>query len=372
MCRSCTLIERPYPEQLAAKQADCEALLAAHAGLRWLPPVASAAAGFRNKAKLVVSGTASEPTLGILDPRGSGVDLRECGITAPGIRAALPAFARFIGDARLEPYDVPRRRGELKHLLITEAPDGQLMLRFVVRSEHLIGQIRKRLPELLAAEPRLRVVSVNLLPEHRAALEGERETVLTPAQTLTMRVNDVDLHLRPRSFFQTNTEVAAALYRQGRDWVSAAAPASVWDLFCGVGGFALHSQAPGRAVTGIEFSPEAILSAEQSRDELHAAQPGAGFDGVRFAAGDATAFALGAGNDPELVIVNPPRRGIGAELCARLEASAVRRVIYSSCNPASLAADLARMPGFRAVSGRLFDMFPHTGHAEVMVLLERP
>ncbi|MEB4615753.1 methyltransferase domain-containing protein, partial [Leucobacter sp. M11] len=299
------------------------------------------------------------------------VDLRECGITAPGIRAIFPALAAFITAAKLEPYRVAERRGELKHVLVTEAADGQLMLRFVVRSEHLIGQIRKRLPELRAAIPRLRVVSVNLLPEHKAVLEGEREEVLTESDALPMTVNGIDLLLGARSFFQTNTAVAAALYRQGRDWVNEAAPASAWDLFCGVGGFALHSQAPDRSVTGIEFSAEAIASAEQTRDALHAAHPGAGYDRVRFASGDATAFALGEGNDPELVIVNPPRRGIGPELAARLEASAVSRVVYSSCNPDSLAADLAAMPSLRPARGRLFDMFPHTTHAEVMVLLER-
>lgn len=371
VCRSCTLIETPYARQLEEKQAASEQTLRDFPELTWLEPVPSREAGFRNKAKMVIGGSVDAPTIGILDRAGIGVDLRECGITAPGIRAIFPALSAFISEARLEPYDVSARRGELKHVLVTEAPDGELMLRFVVRSEHLIGQIRKRLPALLAAIPRLRVVSVNLLPEHKAVLEGERETVLTEAETLPMAVNGIDLHLGTRSFFQTNTEVAAALYRQGRDWANAAEPASLWDLYCGVGGFALHSQAPGRTVTGIEFSPEAIVSAERSRDDLLREHPGAGFDGVRFAAGDATAFALGEGNDPDLVIVNPPRRGIGPELSARLESSSVTRVIYSSCNPTSLATDLAAMPSLRPVAGRLFDMFPHTTHAEVMVLLER-
>ncbi len=208
------------------------------------------------------------------------------------------------------------------------------------------------------------MVSANILPEHKAALEGDQEILLTEADTLTMRVNGIEMHLRQQSFFQTNTEVAAALYRQGREWVDEAAPSSVWDLYCGVGGFALHCAAPGREVVGIESSREAIVSAERS-----AAQ--AGFDDVRFRAGDATAFALAAGRAPDLVIVNPPRRGIGAELAGWLEASTVRQVVYSSCNAESLARDLAAMPSLRPVRGRVLDMFPQTSHYEVMVLLER-
>jgi len=363
-CRSCTLIEQPYVNQLAAKQERCRDLLAPFGPIDWLPPVPSAESGFRNKAKLAVAGTVDHPTLGILDPRGAGVDLRDCGLYPANLQAALPTIADFVTRARLTPYDVPTRRGELKYVLVTESPDGELMVRFVLRSTEAVSRVRKHLPGLLADLPQIAVASVNLLPEHKAVLEGDQELVLTERATLRMRVNDVDLHLRPQSFFQTNTDVAGALYQIGRDWVDAAAPASVWDLYCGVGGFALHVAAPGRTVTGIETSTEAIVSAEQSRDE-------AGLAGVRFRAGDATAFALGAEAAPDLVIVNPPRRGIGADLAGWLEASGVRDVVYSSCHAASLARDLAAMPSLRPRRGRMLDMFPQTGHYEVIVALSR-
>jgi 23S rRNA (uracil747-C5)-methyltransferase len=363
-CRSCTLIEQPYADQLAAKQERCAELLAPFGTLDWLPPVASAESGFRNKAKMAVGGTVDAPTLGILDPGAVGVDLRDCGLYPATLQAALPVVAELVTRARLVPYDVPARRGELKYVLVTESPDGDLMLRFVLRSTEALPRLRKHLPWLLDALPRAVVVSANILPEHKAVLEGEQEVVLTERATLRMRVNDIDLHLRPQSFFQTNTDVAATLYRIGRDWVDAAGPRSVWDLYCGVGGFALHVARPGRSVVGIETSVEAIASAEQSRDDL-------GLPDVRFAAGDATAFALGAAEPPDLVIVNPPRRGIGPALAQWLEASGVRDVVYSSCNAASLARDLAAMPSLRPRRGRLLDMFPQTGHYEVVVALSR-
>jgi len=363
-CRSCTLIEQPYTRQLADKQHRCEALLAGHPHLTWLPAVAGPQAGFRNKAKMVVAGTIAAPTIGILDADGHGVDLRGCGLHTPGIQAALPALADFVTRAGLTPYDVPSRRGELKYLLLTESPDGELMLRFVLRSQEPVARIRKHLPWLRDELPRLVTASVNLQTEHKAVLEGEREIPLTGQETLTMRVNGIALHLRPQSFFQTNTEMAAALYRQGRDWVEELAPATVWDLYCGVGGFALHAAAPGRTVTGIEVSAEAVAGAALSRDEL-------GLAGVQFAAGDATAYALSADHAPDLVIVNPPRRGIGPELSGWLEDSGVRHVVYSSCNAESLARDLAAMPSLVPTRGRVLDMFPNTGHYEVIVLLER-
>ncbi|HEU4466387.1 MAG TPA: 23S rRNA (uracil(747)-C(5))-methyltransferase RlmC [Agromyces sp.] len=363
-CRSCSLMGRPYPAQLADKQRHAEELLAPFDVPTWLPPVASGERDYRNKAKMVVGGTVDVPTIGILDADGHGVDLQACGICSPGHRAAFPVLARFITLARITPYDVASRRGELKHVIVTESPDGELMVRFVLRSTEPLGRMRKHLPTLLAELPRARVVTANLLPEHKAVLEGADEVVLTDADTLPMRLNDVTMHLRPQSFFQTNTAIAEALYAEARAWIRELAPEHAWDLYSGVGGFALHLADGATEVTGIETSVEAVASAELSRTD-------AALSRVRFAAGDATAFALAAPSAPDLVVVNPPRRGIGAELAGWLERSDAAHVLYSSCNVASLVKDLAAMPSLRPVKARVFDMFPQTTHFEVMVLLER-
>jgi 23S rRNA (uracil747-C5)-methyltransferase len=359
-CRSCSWLGLPYDVQLVDKQRQVAGLV----DLDWEPPVASARLGFRNKAKMVVTGSVEQPTLGILNPAGGGVDLRDCPLHTAGIRAALPVLADFVRTAALTPYDVPGRRGELKHLIVTESPDGSLMVRFVLRSQEPVARIRKHLPALREALPALAVASVNLQPEHKAVLEGDRELLLTEQETLLMRVAGLDLHLRPQSFFQTNTAMAAELYRRARAWTAGLGAASVWDLYCGVGGFALSLARPGVAVTGIEVSAEAVASASLTASE-------AGLDSVRFEAGDATAYALGSQSPPDLVVVNPPRRGIGPELSGWLESSGTGHVLYSSCNALTLAKDLAAMPSLRPVRGQLLDMFPNTGHYEVLTLLER-
>ncbi|WP_211318806.1 methyltransferase domain-containing protein [Nocardioides silvaticus] len=367
-CRSCTWLERPYDAQLAAKDDTTRSLIGAALGDRrapsWLPPVASAPAGFRTKAKMVVGGTAAAPSLGLWDPERGAVDLRDCALHSAGIVAALPVLAAFVTRAALAPYDVPTRSGELKHVLVTESPDGQLMVRWVLRSTEAATRIRKHLPWLLDALPSLRVVTLNIQPVHAALLEGARELVLTEQASLPMRVNDLTLHLGPRSFFQTNTAVAAALYRTAQDWVAEIAPATVHDLYCGVGGFALHLAAPGRRVTGIEISPDAVAAAERGREDA-----GLSPDAVRFVAADATSYLL---DEPaDLVVVNPPRRGLGTELAGRLEESGGRWILYSSCNPQTLARDLEVMRSYAPLRAQVLDMFPQTAHLEVLVLLQR-
>ncbi|ROP80669.1 23S rRNA (uracil(747)-C(5))-methyltransferase RlmC [Curtobacterium sp. PhB115] len=373
VCRSCTLMGQPYADQVLDKELRTRELLhdaveaaGGPGSVTWSPAITSPESGYRNKAKMVVGGSAEHPTVGILDHRQRGVDLRHCGICTPGIQRALPVLAEFVTLAGLIPYDVAARRGELKYVLVTESPDGELMVRFVLRSEGQLARLRQHLDVLRAALPEVVVVTANLLPEHKAVTEGEREVVLTEQETLPMRLGGITMHLRPQSFFQTNTGVASELYSQASAWIDELDPASMWDLYCGVGGFALHAARPGRTVTGIETSAEAIRSAKQSARE-------AGLEGLRFAADDATEHALRARPDavPELVVVNPPRRGIGEQLSTWLEQSDVEHVVYSSCNPVTLAKDLARMPGLRLRRARVLDMFPQTGHLEVVTLLSR-
>ncbi|HEY0117621.1 MAG TPA: 23S rRNA (uracil(747)-C(5))-methyltransferase RlmC [Cellulomonas sp.] len=364
-CRSCTLLAVPYDEQLAGKAAHVQKLLAPFGDIAWQQPAASAPSGYRNKAKLVVGGTVDAPTLGILDADHRGVDLQDCLLYDERLAGAFPALSQFVTDASLEPYAVPERSGELKHLLVTVSPDGELMLRLVLRSTEALARIRKHLPSLQAELPSVAVVSVNVLPAHAALLEGEREILLTEASALRMRLNGLDLWLRPQGFFQTNSAVAAELYRQAAAWLSDEPPESLWDLYCGVGGFALHAAAPGRRVLGVETSEEAVTGARAS----------AAFAGIdaEFVTGDATAFAVDSSSAdvPDVVVVNPPRRGIGGALAGWLEASGVPRVLYSSCHAESLATDLAAMPSLRPVRARLLDMFPQTAHDEVLVELRR-
>ena len=393
-CRSCPHLALPIPDQLAAKQSHVAALLAEHVPAElWQAPAASAPTGFRNKAKMAVAGTAAHPTLGILDGAGCGVDLRACPLHVPAIEAALPVLADLITELGLRPYDVPTRRGELKYVLVTASPDDDLMVRFVLRSRRYLERLRAAVPDLHRRLPQLAVAAVNIQSVHQAVIEGPEEIVLTEEDRLLMRLSlpspdgggqagrraesvELPLYLPTRSFFQTNTAVAEALYATARDWAEEAEPARVWDLFCGVGGFALALEAPGRQVLGVEVSASAIDGARAAAD-LMGLDPAL----VRFEAGDARVLDP-AGPDgsapgeveaerPDLLVVNPPRRGIGEQLATRIEASGVERVLYSSCNPRTLAADLAHLPSMRVVRSRLFDMFPHTEHAEVLVELVR-
>jgi len=363
-CRSCQWLEKPYPQQVSDKQARLAQLLAAMPVSDWRRPVTSAEQGFRNKAKMVVSGSVERPVFGLVAPDGEPVDLCACPLYPASFAPVFALLKPFIARAGLTPYSVTRRRGELKFLLLTESSEGGMMLRFVLRSASKVPQLQAALPWLQQQLPQLKVISANIQPVHMAILEGEEEIALTAQQALPERFNQVPLYIRPQSFFQTNPQVAAALYATARDWVAELDVTSMWDLFCGVGGFGLHCATPEMTLTGIEISSEAIACAQQSAQQL-------GLEKVHFAALDSTRFATSREDVPQLVLVNPPRRGIGSELCDYLSDMAPAFILYSSCNPATLAQDIARLSDYNIQKVQLFDMFPNTAHFEVLCLLTR-
>lgn len=411
-CRSCTLLPLPSPVRVQRSQDEIARLLTEAttasgtapadtsgtapadasgeaAGIRWLPPVTGPDAGFRNKAKMVVSGTVNDPILGILDETGAGIDLRDCPLYPASVLRLLDAVPALIRRAQIPPYDVTRRRGELKHIIVTVSADSELMVRFVLRTPKPVPRIREHLSVLTDAVDGVRVVSANIHPQHSAVLEGAEEIHIAGDRHLPMRQGRVTLQVLPRSFVQTNTAVAGQLYEQVAAWAdeievrrrpgtggtggpgsadagTGAGPDAgtlrIWDLYCGVGGFALHLAAPGRAVTGVEVSAEAIASAQAA-----AAEAGLTAD---FVVADAADWAGEQDVLPDVVVVNPPRRGIGA-LAGWLEGSGICDVIYSSCHLRSLARDLKQMPSYQVTAARMLDMFPHTAHAEVVVQLRR-
>ncbi|HDS6682546.1 TPA: 23S rRNA (uracil(747)-C(5))-methyltransferase RlmC [Klebsiella aerogenes] len=363
-CRSCQWLELPLTQQLADKMANLRELLAGHPAARWLAPVSGPETAFRNKAKMVVSGSVERPLLGMLHRDGTPEDLTDCPLYPPIFEPVFAALKPFIARAGLTPYNVARKRGELKYLLLTESQQGGMMLRFVLRSAAKLAQLRAALPWLQQQLPQLKVITANIQPVHMAIMEGEQEIFLSDQQALAENFNGVPLWIRPQSFFQTNPTVASQLYATARDWVRALPVNHMWDLFCGVGGFGLHCATPQMRLTGIEIAPEAIACAKQSAAQL-------GLTNLHFQALDSTQFATHEDDIPQLVLVNPPRRGIGAELCDYLSRMAPPYIIYSSCNARTMAADIDRLQGYRLERVQFFDMFPHTAHYEVLTLLVR-
>jgi len=198
------------------------------------------------------------------------------------------------------------------------------------------------------------VVSMNLQPQAKAILEGDEEIVLSELSTLRLSYNNITLKLPTQSFVQTNHEIASKLYLKAKLWTRDIS-GNILELFCGIGGFSSHLIQDNRKVVGIELSASAIEAAKSS------------VPGASFIAMDAWEY-LKTSEAFDLIVVNPPRRGLGKDICQKILQLKPKYLLYSSCNPQAFAADL-NLLGYKISRIEAFEMFPLTNHWEVLALL---
>ncbi len=361
VCHSCSLIDLFYAEQLTEKSAHLHQALEAFEVQEWLKPTSSGIKGFRNKAKMVASNGEEGIVLGLSEE----VSLIGCPLYDVSMQQVLEHAQNWLRSLGIKAYDVKMKKGELKYVLLTRSShNGEMLLRFVLRSHGIISRLQGSLDMLISIAPELKVITVNIQPVHMAILEGDEEIFLTDQTCLEESFNGIPLFIRPKSFFQTNPEVAAKLYKTVAKWTDELEAKTIIDLFCGVGGFALHVATNDRNVIGVEIENEAIECAKESAQAL-------GIETLSFKALDAVSFSTETSEAPDVVIVNPPRRGLGQELCKWLERVSPNDIMYSSCNAVSLAKDLEWLKSYECVKVQLFDMFPHTQHYETLVHLKK-
>lgn len=357
-CRSCDKMNIQNDERLKAAEARLSAVL----GIPTLPSFQGNPWGFRDKIKLSVSGTVTTPILGLLLPDlSSGIELIDCPVQAEALNKELPALLKFITKWNLTPYHIPSKRGELKGLILSWSPTtGEKMIRFILRSKESLDRIRLGLEELSS----FTVVSVNIQPIPHAILEGEEEIILTKTKHITHKTTGPVLFYSPQSFMQTNSNVASALYATATQWLKPWSSLRALDLYCGVGGFALHLASAGMEVKGVERNSSAISTAS-----LAAVHNGYS---VEFLARDAEGIeSLWNQWAPSVVVVNPPRRGLGDTL-SLIEKHLPEVLLYSSCNVDTFEADYNRLKTiYDAKQTQIFDMFPYTNHFESLTLVVR-
>jgi 23S rRNA (uracil747-C5)-methyltransferase len=218
---------------------------------------------------------------------------------------------------------------------------------------------------LQARFPALTCVSANIQPIPHAILEGPTEIIVTEKRTIAHQLGTLRLRLAPQAFVQTNVEVATKLYQTAANWIADVKPAKALELFSGQGAFSFFAAKSATELLGIEINADAVNTANETAREL-------GLTHLNFRSLDATKIEAGLAQfAPDLILANPPRRGLAAGL-ALIESILPRYFIYSSCSIETLAEDLQKLSkSYRLRRAQLFDLFPHTEHFETLVLLER-
>lgn len=354
-CQSCSKIESPYDAQILEKEKQLTEMIQ-------IPideSIKSASHHFRQKIKISVSGTLDHPILGLAQME-KAAEIYECPIQSKELNQTLPELYQFIKKYKISPYSIQERKGELKSLIISFSPQTQqYMLRFVLRSKESLDRIRIGLDDL----KKFHVISINLQPIPHAILEGVEEIILTNNLFLTHQYDQLQVFYGPKSFMQTNLSVAEQLYANAKKWTHDLEITKIADLYCGSGSFGLHLANLKREIIGFEVSEEATLLATKAallqNMKAH----------FKTAASETIMDQLNQFT-PDLVVVNPPRRGLGESLEGLMKLQAPY-LLYSSCSPESFKKDLQIITkAYQPIRSQLFDMFPHTHHFESLTLFK--
>ncbi|MBC2208326.1 23S rRNA (uracil(1939)-C(5))-methyltransferase RlmD [Listeria booriae] len=325
---------------------------------------------YRNKAQVPVGFVNGRLVAGFYQQRSHQIiDMNTCLIQQEEnnevIQTARAIFAKYY----VEPYDETTRKGVLRHLMTRFATTtGELMLVIVTtklnfpNKAEILAELQQSIPELTSLVQNVNTANTNVI-------FGEQTVVLAGREYIMDTIHGISFAISARSFYQVNPEQTEILYAEALKLAGLTGEETVIDAYCGIGSISLCLAKEAKHVYGVEIVPQAIEDA-RANAKLNK------MDNVTFAVGKAEEVIpdwFKQGIKADVLVVDPPRKGCDDALLQTILKMKPKRVVYVSCNPATLARDMLVLTegGYEAEMVQPVDMFPQTTHVECVTVLER-
>lgn len=371
-CGGCQYRHMTYEEELRAKWDRVNDALRRLGGLDLeLPPVLGAEdpLRYRNKVQLPVAQGKHGLSIGYFRPRSHDVlNVEDCPLQPMAVTRLRRAFKEWMEQWSVPAYDEGTGQGLIRHLYVRTNQAGQALCCVVANGKKL-PQVPELVEALCKAEPGLMGLVLNINQKDTNVILGPEYRTLWGQDFLEETLCGMTFRLSVPSFFQINWAQTQRLYAQAVDFAALTGQETVLDLYCGIGTISLALAQKAGQVIGAEIVPQAIedAKANAARNKV---------ENTRFFCGDAGAVAAQLAQEgvrPKVICVDPPRKGLAPEVPAILASMASERIVYVSCDPATLARDAKRLEelGYRAVKVQAVDLFPRTAHVETVVLLSK-
>ena len=373
-CGGCPLLDLEYSEQLKRKEADVRKLLGKYGPVH---PIRGMETPYHYRNKVISTfapGYGGKLTSGIYAAKTHKVlPVDSCLLQDEVLDTVMQAVRTAANACRYQPFNEDKGTGLLRHCLLRRGvATGQVMVVLVTAQPVLPGAknfVRALLSEAEKRQVPITTIVQNYNPRKTSVVLGEEEKVLYGKGFILDTLCGKSYAISPRSFYQVNPIQTAVLYGLAVDAAQLTGKETVLDAYCGIGTIGLTASGKAKQVVGVEVN----------RDAVHDAIGNAKHNGVknaRFFAADATAWireAADAGQRADVIFMDPPREGSTPEFIESVVRMAPKRVVYVSCNPETMARDLALLTkkGYRAEGFTPVDMFPHTSHCETVCLLSK-
>lgn len=372
-CGGCQLQHLSYEAQLQAKHQQVVEAIQHIGGFKdiLIHPTLGAENpwNYRNKMQFPVGIKQHKPIIGCF-AQGSHriIDTRDCCIQKETNNDIVNAMRSAVAKFRIPVYNEDRHTGVLRHVVGRVAKNGDCMVVLVTATKEL-----KQAKEITCflQERLLKLVSVqqNIQTYHNNVIMGRETKLLWGRPTILDTIGSLDFHISPRSFFQVNTEQAEVLYNKALEYAGLTGKEIVIDAYCGTGTITLFLAQKAKKVYGIEIVRPAVQDAKKNARDNN-------IKNAEFIVGDAAKampVLYADGVRPDVIVVDPPRAGCTPVVLQSFVNMHPSRIVYVSCNPATLSRDLAILAkkGYQPQQIQPVDMFSETGHVESIALLQR-
>ena len=376
-CGGCRLQHVDYQAQLSFKSKQVADALERLGGLGPVEvrPILAAAEtyGYRNKMEFTVAraGDGAGLTVGLHEAEryDSVLDVERCLLQSDRMNALLDEARRFFAESGLTAWEQDSGEGLLRYLMLREGyRTGESMVN-IVTSSPAVSELAPLAERLSAREPRTTSVVMNVNPKKASVAVGVEEHLLGGRDHIRESVGGLEFQISANSFFQTNTAQAERLFALVLDSAGLSGWETVLDLYSGTGAISLQLAGRCRWVYGVEVTQAAVDDAARNAAANGIANCTFLAGEVRFVLPSLIAQGVGA----QVVVADPPRAGFHPKALRALLQMGPSRIVYVSCNPATLARDLGELVrgGYRLEWVQPVDMFPHTPHIEAVARLGR-
>ena len=370
-CGGCALRHMDYEQELALKQAHVQSCLTRIGGqtISALPITGAAQTdGYRNKVQFPVQEQDGRPVAGFFSGKTHRViPVRHCRIQPDCADAIRGAVLAWMEQYHIRAYDEQTHTGYIRHIYIRfGAESGQILVCIVANCAQLPKK-KQLVAALLAAEPGITTIVFSPHTKKGNTVLGTEFHPLYGDGTITDTLCGLQFRLSAPAFYQVNHAQAERLYEKAVQLAGLTGNETVLDLYCGTGTITLCLARHAKKAIGVEIVPQAIEDAK-----FNAAQNG--MENAEFFcmdAGQAAKMLADRRTRPDVIVVDPPRKGVSADVIEVIGTMAPQRVVYVSCDPATLARDLKLLTaaGYTPQTAEAFDLFPRCAHVETVVLL---
>ena len=372
-CGGCQLMHMTYRAQLDNKNARIKETLERLGKIKTkVEPILGMEDPYRyrNKGQFPLGKMGEETTIGLYQ-KGSHniVDIDKCLIQEPGNENIIAAMREYIKISGASIYNEATGKGLIRHLCMRVAFKTDDVMVIIVTKNKNIPQKEKLIEIFTQKVPGLKSIIQNINGAKTNVIFGRENIKLYGKEKITDYIGDIKFNISPLSFFQVNTPQSQVLYDKVVDYADLTGNENVFDIYCGIGSIGLYLARKAKKVIGVELVEEAVKDARENA-RINNIKNAEFYTGR---AEDLIPQLYKEGTYADLVVVDPPRKGCDERVLETMVKMKPKKIVYVSCNPATLARDLAYLEerGYKTMEVQPVDMFPHTAHVECIALIQR-